>query len=232
MKMPNGIWTPSTAVMARRVEPGDSLDDFPTPPWATRALLEFVVGDPVALSFQTCLEPACGRGHMARTLQEYFRHVYASDIHSYGFGSLRDFLSTDDFLPANWDGDTPPIDWIITNPPFRLAEQFVHKAVTIAKKGVAFFERLVFAESISRYESIFRDNPPNVVAVFSERVPVVKGRLDRKAASATCYAWFVWSSFAKASEDRKLGLKIHAYPEFLWIPPCRKLLEKEGDYAN
>jgi hypothetical protein len=26
--------------MAQRVEPKDSADDFPTPPWATRALLE------------------------------------------------------------------------------------------------------------------------------------------------------------------------------------------------
>lgn len=33
----------STAVMARRVEPADSLDFFPTPPWATRAFCEHVM---------------------------------------------------------------------------------------------------------------------------------------------------------------------------------------------
>lgn len=33
----------SSAVMARRIEPPDSLDWFPTPPWATRALLELVL---------------------------------------------------------------------------------------------------------------------------------------------------------------------------------------------
>ena len=33
----------STAVMARRVEAPDSLDFFPTPPWATRALVEHVL---------------------------------------------------------------------------------------------------------------------------------------------------------------------------------------------
>lgn len=32
----------STAVMQRRVEAHDSLDDFPTPPWATRALCEWL----------------------------------------------------------------------------------------------------------------------------------------------------------------------------------------------
>ncbi|MCV2866637.1 hypothetical protein, partial [Defluviimonas sp. WL0075] len=50
----------SHAVMAQRHEPKDSPDDFPTPPWATRALLQHVIRDP-NLSRLTCLEPACGR---------------------------------------------------------------------------------------------------------------------------------------------------------------------------
>jgi hypothetical protein len=33
----------SYAVMAQRIEAQDSLDDFPTPPWATRALIEHVL---------------------------------------------------------------------------------------------------------------------------------------------------------------------------------------------
>ena len=33
----------SHAVVARRHEPLTSLDDFPTPPWATRALMEHVI---------------------------------------------------------------------------------------------------------------------------------------------------------------------------------------------
>ena len=39
----------SHAVMAQRVEPKDSADDFPTPPWATRALVEHVLDDKDAL---------------------------------------------------------------------------------------------------------------------------------------------------------------------------------------
>jgi len=37
----------SHAVMAQRFEAKDSLDDFPTPPWATRALLEHVIPDKI-----------------------------------------------------------------------------------------------------------------------------------------------------------------------------------------
>jgi hypothetical protein len=49
--------------MATRIERKDSLDDFPTPPWATRALIEHLIGEE-GLRSQDCLEPACGAGHM------------------------------------------------------------------------------------------------------------------------------------------------------------------------
>src|SRR4029450_11125126 len=58
----------SHAVMAQRAELKNSLDDFPTPPWATRALLEHVIVGRRTLNAMTCLEPACGRGHMAVAL--------------------------------------------------------------------------------------------------------------------------------------------------------------------
>ena len=69
----------SSAVMQQRAEPHDSLDDFPTPPWATRALCEWL--GPEALADMTCREPAANRGHMVRPLREYFAHVEASDVH-------------------------------------------------------------------------------------------------------------------------------------------------------
>ena len=59
----------SHAVMAQRFEAKDSLDDFPTPPWATRALLEHVIPDK-DLAGRSVWEPACGAGHMAKVLKE------------------------------------------------------------------------------------------------------------------------------------------------------------------
>ena len=74
----------SSAVMQQRSEPHDSLDDFPTPPWATRALCEWLVANWCQersdwASF-TCREPAANRGHMVRPLREYFGQVLASDL--------------------------------------------------------------------------------------------------------------------------------------------------------
>ncbi len=72
--------------LAQRNEASNSLDNFPTPPWATRALIEHIIekGNKDFLKDMSCLEPACGAGHMAKTLSEYFGHVHAADIFSYG----------------------------------------------------------------------------------------------------------------------------------------------------
>src|SRR5829696_5925633 len=83
----------SHAVMAQRIEAADSPDDFPTPPWATRGLVEHVLSDKSALATLTCLEPACGEGHMSKVLEEYFGEVRSSDAYDYGYAPIRDFLT-------------------------------------------------------------------------------------------------------------------------------------------
>ena len=115
----------SHAVMAQRHEAADSADDFPTPPWATRALIEHVIG-PDEVRGLLCLEPACGRGHMAKPLAEYFGQVDAADAYHYGFAQVRDFLT--------FPYQAKSHDWVITNPPFRLAEEFVKRALLVARK--------------------------------------------------------------------------------------------------
>src|SRR5580704_12699722 len=112
----------SHAVTAQRIEPKDSPDDFPTPPWATRALIEHVI-DKRSLASLSCLEPACGAGHMAKVLKEYFGEVGAADAYQYGYGSVRDYLAS--------RYETNAWDWVITNPPFRLAEEFVLRSLMV-----------------------------------------------------------------------------------------------------
>jgi hypothetical protein len=201
------------AVMSQRVEPVDSLDDYPTPRWAVRALCEKVLWMSPQLKLWDVWEPACGRGHMAETLKEYFEKVYETDIHDYGYGGVQDFL-----IPHN--PRHPKVAWIITNPPFRLAEQFIQQAHRHARRGIAMLVRTSFLESVGRYNNIFKINPPSQVAQFVERVPMVKGRYDPKAVTATSYCWMIWD-------------KLHDTPssstQLTWIPPCRKQLERSTD---
>jgi hypothetical protein len=147
---------------------------------------------------------------MARPLKEYFRDVQCSDAFEYGYGHKRDFLA--------YPFETQSVDWVITNPPFRLAEEFVARSLKVARYGVAILARTVFLESIGRYERLFKAQPPTRFAQFTERVPMVKGRLDAGATTATGYAWLVW-------EIGSVGV-----PSLVWIPPCRRKLERAADY--
>jgi hypothetical protein len=206
----------SSAVMQQRSEPHSSLDDFPTPPWATRALCERlpdVILKRLDPSLQlTCREPAANRGHMAKPLLEYFDHVEASDVFDYGVGfPVQDYLF----------GTLPPmVDWTISNPPFRLAEQFIDRALQTSQKGVAMIVRSAFLEGGGRYRELFSKRPPSLILQFSERVVMHKGKLSAKGSTATAYSWLIW-------EQGVIGRT-----EFQWIGPCRKRLERASDYPS
>jgi len=204
----------STAVMQRRVEAHDSLDDFPTPPWATRAMLHHILG-PIwgPLSQDTVWEPAANRGYMVRALAGAFSKVLATDIMDYQYG----FEQHDFLFPHEND---EKCDWVITNPPFRLAEQFIEKGLRIARRGVAVIVRTSFLEGVGRYESLFSKMPPSIIAQHCERVPMVKGKYDPQASTATSYAWLIWAKNWPSE------------PVFKWIPKSKASFERAGDVLH
>lgn len=207
----------SHAVMQQRHEPHDSLDDFPSPSWCVRAFIEHILLPRCPeIDRQRVWECAANRGCMARPLSEYFGDVYATDVHDYGWSGLD---KIEDFLFHGSENDAGEIDWVISNPPFKAAEQFVEKAGRIAKVGYAFLVRTSFLEGVGRYNNLFRRNPPSVVAQYVERVGMARGRVDPNIATATSYAWMVWI------KERPSDIT-----ELAWIPPCRKRFERHADY--
>jgi hypothetical protein len=209
------------AVMGSRQEPDDSLDYFPTPPWATRALVEVVLPQMPDVHFgfadQVVWEPSSGEGHMSDVLREYAADVTASDIFDYGKQDyLVDFLKCEQFNRKDQDAD-----WIITNPPFaEKTEDFVLHAIRLAKVGVAMFVRMQWLETNGRYEAVFRDSPPTLIAFFAERVNLCKGRWDPDGSTATAYVWLIW-------------IKGKAPQAPFWIPPGqRAALTKPDDRAR
>lgn len=225
-KLRGGDINGARALMGSRVEPPDSLDYFPTPPWATRALVEKVLpklGRRSDAARRQAWEPACGEGHIAGVLEEYFATVIASDIFDYSVDGKMPpaWWRALDFLdPTAGEDGTPVVDWIITNPPFSdKAEAFVLRAIDLAKVGVAMFFRLQWLETVGRYERIFAAHPPAVIAQFAERVPLHKGAWKPDGSTATAYLWIVW---LKGRDSR--------HTEFVWIPPGqREALTRPGD---
>ncbi|AYO85353.1 hypothetical protein [Methylobacterium brachiatum] len=203
----------SSSVMASRREPPDSLDFFPTPPWATRALLVEVLPQVCGhLHLLTAWDPACGEGHIVEVLAEQITFAKGSDVFDYGRGyPVADFLDADTRL-------SPGADLICTNPPFNAAVKFALKALDEAPV-VALLLRTAWIEGEGRYEALFRDRPPTVFAPFVERVPMLRGRWDPAASTATAYAWFVWVDGEPARAP-------------LWIPPGQKRMRTRPDDAR
>jgi hypothetical protein len=212
------------SVMASRSEPDHSLDFFPTPPWATRALIEDVLPRlkimPDGLSIA---DPACGEGHMTGVFEEYpFGRVLGTDIHDYSHDgrSAPSWEGVLDFL-GDAGADLRP-DLIVTNPPFSgngidRTLAFAKRALHVSKLGVALFVRSQWAvEGVERYTELFGPTPPTLTAFFSERVNLCKGRWDPQGSTATAYAWLVWA-------------RVSLRQPTMWIPPNRRTLRARPD---
>lgn len=172
----------STAHSIIGVSKGRPKDDFyPTPPYATIALLE---REKFGGNF---LEPCCGDGSMSEVIQKYYpnQEIYSYDLYDRGYG-----LPGYDFLTT--DFSNMKIDNIITNPPFNLAQEFVEKSLEIANKKVALLMKIQFLEGAKRYH-LFKSTPLEKVYVFSKRLTFSRNGVKLKNSGMICYSWFVWN---------------------------------------
>jgi hypothetical protein len=168
----NGGFKPTT----KRSADLDGPDFYPTPRWATFALMDnekFPGG---------VWESACGDGAMSDVLIETGNQVASSDLFDRGYGEAgHDFLTTTR-RHAN----------IITNPPYNSAEGFVAMGLQSAERKFALLLRLAFLEGANRANTIFHRNPPSRVWVFSERITFYPKGAKVMGSGTTAYAWFVW----------------------------------------
>lgn len=132
------------------------------------------------------LEPSCGEGHISKVLLKNGYDVTSRDLVDRGFGEGDcDFLAIDNL---SWEGH------IVTNPPYRYAQEFVEKSLQIIPKGykVAMLLKLTFLEGKGR-RHLFNTQPPARVWVSSSRLKcAMNGDFDATEGSAQAYAWFVW----------------------------------------
>src|SRR5262245_38825949 len=167
------------ALRAPLAERGDDL--YETPAVATRALLQV---EPLP---HRLWEPAAGRGAIVDVLRAAGHEVIGSDLRDYG---RPDFFSRRDFL-LEWkvpDG----CEAIVTNPPYKLADQFVAHALDLCPRVVMLL-RLAFLES-ERRTPILEGRGLARVHIFRRRLPMMHrdGWQGPKASSAIPFAWFCW----------------------------------------
>jgi hypothetical protein len=167
---------------ARLAERRDDLYEIPA--CAVRALL--AVEEIPSGAIWEC---ACGPGAIVRVLRAAGHEVWATDLVDYA--SPDQDQSGIDFLLEH--GSAPYyIGSIITNPPFKLADQFVRHALLLCPR-VYMLLRLAFLES-ERRSGILDNGWLRRVHVFKRRLPMMHraGWNGPRAASALAFAWFCW----------------------------------------
>lgn len=132
------------------------------------------------------LEPAAGTGHLSERLIKYGYKVTSYDLIDRGYCAVQDF-----FEIKEWDGD------IITNPPYKIAREFVEHAIDIIPNGnqVAMFLKLTFLESKARKE-MFKKYPLKTLYVSSSRLQCAKNgdfiTYSKGTGTAVAYGWYIF----------------------------------------
>lgn len=169
-------------------------DYYPTSdPRGTNALLD------VETFTGPVWEPACGDGAMSKILMDRLRGpTISTDLHDYGFGTTGlDFLTTD---RSDWKrllGRNTAMN-IITNPPYKFDEEFVLHGLSLKPKKMAMLLRLAWMEGQWRRDNIFRVCPPARVWVFSKRLSLDRGGVEKlgpngkKNGGMIAFSWWVW----------------------------------------
>ena len=130
----------------------------------------------------TVCEPACGGGAISKVLNEYWE-----DDKITAYDKETNFL---------WDYND--YDYIITNPPFSLAFEFIQKAKQLAKSKFALLLPLSYLHGKKRFDEIYSDRDYGLEKVYVfTRYPMLGEPLREDGKYNTgmmVYAWYVWTN--------------------------------------
>lgn len=190
-----------------RRKPRMVLDDYPTPAWCVRRLVE------AAPSLQFCgrfLEPSAGSGAIIRAcasagVTAEWTAVELDSRHDMALSTIED---VDIFCPSEflqWEADRldyladAPFDLALGNPPFSLAIEFVQACLRISRQ-VCMLLRVGFLESDERNAWI-RLHVPDIY-VLPNRPAFQHGKTD-----SCVYAWHWWPT-----QEVRMHGELHVLP--------------------
>jgi hypothetical protein len=153
----------------------DRRDDvYETPPEAVEALLR------AETLPRRLWEPCCGSGRIINVLRAHGHQVTGSDLRADRIDFLMEWRAPDG------------VEAIVTNPPFKLAADFVRHGLTLVPM-VAMLLRLNFLESAERTDIIDGGRLARVL-VFADRLPKMHRAnwTGARSTNATAFAWLIW----------------------------------------
>lgn len=158
-------------VGANPADKRSEMDFYPTPPEVTDALLHFLDIPQTSVIW----EPACGEMDMVSAMQSAGYSVIATDL-KYG----QDFLTE----PLPW------CDWIITNPPFSVADKFIERCVEHSKP-FALLLKSQYWHAKKRYD-LFCNTKPTYVCPLTWRPDFLFKKHEQRKSPLMDVMWCVW----------------------------------------
>lgn len=163
------------------------------PGWCVDLLLE-------AESFKgfNIWDPAAGCGTIIERSRAAGYDANGSDVSP---RTSSTYVWSMDFINHLLDGHDYPHLAIICNPPFSLAEAFVHKAISLGIRKHAWLLQRDFPYSQRRYK-LFAERPPATIWFLSSRPSCppgeafMRGEIEQKGGSVD-YLWMVWDEDAR-----------------------------------
>jgi hypothetical protein len=162
--------------------------DFYATPEAT--ISNFLIKYNSDMNEKKILEPSAGNGNFIKVIKNMYPNsiITANEIREEENKNLKlysDNVTHLDFLKFD---KTEDYDFIIGNPPYSLAIEFIQKCLEISTTNTVtiLLLRTAFLESKKRY-GFWQKHPVNHLYVLSQR-PSFMG----KGTDATSYSFFVW----------------------------------------
>jgi hypothetical protein len=160
---------------------GGPHDYYATPGWVARALAD----SGTIPATGAWLDPCAGDGALIRAIPEAC--WLAMEIRPECEDGLAALVGPEQVRIGDFLGEEHPgePDWIVTNPPYRLAADFVRASLEVASQGVAMLLPLGWLGSCGKRLDLLR-SPPDVLTL-SRRPSFTGGGTDSQS-----YAWMVW----------------------------------------
>lgn len=173
----------ATSANTHRKVSKEYTDLYSTPEEALKELSKRVMFDKSKVYF----EPCDGLSKVSNFFKDNLDiHMITNELNDHASEDTdynEDFLKPNTLALESWK-----FDYIVTNPPFKYAMEFVNEGFKYAKEQYHLV-RINFLEGGKRYNELFAKKHLKNVYLFSYRISCPKGVDEEKSPNAVAYCW-------------------------------------------
>ena len=184
-----------------KLQPRDPNDFYPTSPHVARSAIDIALSMRVFTEPIRIVDPGAGTGVWGEVVAGYFD---TPEIIGVEFRKVKPNPVYTKWITGDFRLITPtPAHFVLGNPPFKYAEQFVRQSVALVQPlqgAILFLLPLNFLAGEGRRLGLWAEYPINDVFILSRRPSFIHSGKKKGNTDATEYAFFWWD-FTRPKQD-------------------------------